>query len=74
MESLEKRKEIVIRRADKGGGLVVLSKEYYQSEINRLLSNGDTYKILNKDPMLTFKEELHSIIEDVEDQRILTKK
>lgn len=73
MESHEKCKGIVICPADKGGGLDVLSKEYYQSEVSRLLSDGDTYKILNKAPMLPFKDKLHLIIEDGKGQRILTK-
>lgn len=74
MEPLEKRKEIVIRPTDKGESLVVLSKEYYQAEINHLLSDSDSYKILNKDPMLQLKDKLLSIIADGKAQRILTKK
>lgn len=41
MESLEKRKEIIIRPADKGGGLVILDKTKYLAEMNKLLSDKD---------------------------------
>lgn len=74
IQSLAERKDIVIRPADKGGGLVILSKEYYQSEMVRLLSDHDTYRVLSKDPMLLYKVELHAIIEDGKDQKILNKK
>lgn len=74
MESLEKRKEIIIRPADKGGGLVILDKTDYLSEITHLLSDRDTYQILNKDPMLAYKDELHLLIEEGKATNVLTKK
>lgn len=66
IKSLMERKDIVTHPADKGGGLVI-SKEYYQGEMCCLLSDRDTYHVLNKDPMLAFKDELHNIIEDGKD-------
>lgn len=39
IECLTKWKDLVIRPADKGGGLVVLSKAYYNNEMQNLLSD-----------------------------------
>lgn len=62
IESLIERKDLVIRPADKGGGLVVLSKTYYNNEMEKMLADYNTYVLLSKDPMLQFKEELHYLI------------
>lgn len=37
LKAFEDRKDVVICQADKGGGLVVLSKENYYKEVNRLV-------------------------------------
>ena len=42
---------------------MVLSKSYYYEEMNRLLSDRNTYSLLRGDPMVGFKNELHSLIE-----------
>lgn len=74
MESLEKRKEIIIHPADKEGGLVILDKTYYQAEMSQLLSDHVTYKILTKDPMLDYKDELHVLVEEGKTKGVLNKK
>ena len=74
IKSLELRNDIVIRPADKGGGLVVLSKTYYQEEMTRLLSDSDTYLLLRGDPMVHFKNELHSLVEKGKQEGVLNKK
>lgn len=52
IDSLMNRKDSVIRPADKGGDLVVLSKVYYKNEMENLLSDTNTYIIIAKDPIL----------------------
>lgn len=37
--SLESKKDVIIRPADKGGGLVVMSKQFYKEEMCRLLED-----------------------------------
>ncbi|XP_040212329.1 uncharacterized protein LOC120943214 [Rana temporaria] len=72
--SLEKRNDIVIRPADKGGGLVVLSKAYYFEEMSRHLSDRSTYSVLRGDPMVMYKNELHSLVEVGKGKGVLTSK
>lgn len=42
MEQLQERKNIVIRPADKGGGMVILDKTYYDTQLNGMLSDENT--------------------------------
>lgn len=74
MKSPEKRNDIIIHPADKGGGLVILDKSKYLEELHKLLEDRETYQILNKDPMLVYKDELHWLIEEGKSGNILTKK
>lgn len=43
MDSLRTANEIVIKQADKGGGIVILEKNAHVGEALRLLSNTTTY-------------------------------
>ena len=46
---LRRSNEIVIKLADKGSGVVVMTKEQYKKEADRQLSNTNHYKKLDKD-------------------------
>lgn len=46
IESLCERINLIIRPADKGGGIVLLKKQNYLDEMDHLLSDRDTYTIL----------------------------
>lgn len=74
IESIENKKNVIIRPADKGGGLVVMSKEYYINDINTQLSDRDTYRTLPKDPLSEYKKELEKLISKGEEEEILSKK
>lgn len=55
-------KDLIIRLADKGGGLVVLDRSDYYTEMSRILNDLDTYRPLPKDPTLVFKKILVELI------------
>lgn len=42
--------------------------------MGHLLSDRDMYKLLNKDPMMELKDELHTIVEDGKGRGVLSKK
>lgn len=42
IKQLEQRKDIVIRPVDKGGAIVIQSKEAYKNELNRQIQNENT--------------------------------
>lgn len=50
IKGIEKKKEIVIRPADKGGSLVILNKKDYELEMEKLLKIPNTYKRLKGNP------------------------
>lgn len=58
IKKLEENKQIVVRPADKGGGLVILTKENYNKELQRLLRDTTTYKLLKSNPTTKLKKEL----------------
>lgn len=63
LESLCHNKSLVIRPADKGGGIVILDRCDYQREMHRLVDDTETYTVLQRDPLVRYKKELESIVE-----------
>lgn len=64
----------MIRPADKGGGLVILNKKDYETEMERLLKTPDTYKKLKGNPKGEYEKKLKAFIQRGEKRGILTKK
>lgn len=60
--TLEKNKNVVVRPADKGGGLVIMSKVFYNKEMDRLLADRSTYQVLMNDPVFEYRNELQALI------------
>ena len=54
--------EIIIRPADKGGGTVIMDKNYYETEITNLLTDKDFYKQLDGDPYQKLKKDYGKLI------------
>lgn len=48
LKMLEKNKEVVIKPADKGEGLVILNKADYMAEFNRFVNDQETYEKLGE--------------------------
>ncbi|XP_075440576.1 protein-L-isoaspartate O-methyltransferase domain-containing protein 1 isoform X1 [Ascaphus truei] len=63
VKTLKQNKNIIIRAADKGGGIVVLDYLYYKEEVKRQLADEETYMRLSRDPTLTYKADIDSIIQ-----------
>lgn len=74
MEQLQDRKSIVIRPADKGGGVVILDKTYYDSQLNKMLSDINTYVKLKNDPTNAYQANLCKLVDLGRDKRVLNKK
>lgn len=74
VKSLKEKGDLIITPADKGGGLVLLSKESYISELNQQLNDTTTYLRLKGDPLARFKKELLVLLEDGKQKGILTNK
>uniref|UniRef100_A0A803JSK4 Reverse transcriptase domain-containing protein n=1 Tax=Xenopus tropicalis TaxID=8364 RepID=A0A803JSK4_XENTR len=72
LKSLERNTEIIIKPADKGGGIVIMDKEKYVAECERLLSDKETYKELNRDPINVFKNKLEKMVREAEKEKVIT--
>lgn len=61
---------------DKGGGIVILDKQDYHSEMTKILSNAATYRYvkLSKNPTVDFKKSLADLIDMGAQLGILDKK
>lgn len=68
------RKDLIIRSADKGGGIVVLDKEDYIAEMNRFLDHQTTYWVLLKDPTVEYKQALTAFVNEGFSLNILNQK
>lgn len=71
---MEDNNNVVVRPADKGGAIVVLSKEYYNNELQGQLNDQNTYIKLRGNPTREYKSELQELILKGSKKNILTKK
>ena len=65
LKSLQTRRDIVIKPADKGSAVVVMSLEDYRKEANRQLSDNQHYQQLEADPTEDFAAEITTIIKEM---------
>lgn len=59
LKSLMEAEDLVIKSADKGGGIVLQDKNDYA---RRLLSDTSTYQKMNKDPTSDFAKEVNNLV------------
>lgn len=68
-----KKSGIVIRQAEKGGGLVMQTREAYLAEDKRLLEDINTYERLSGDPVLTYKTALKTLLDQALAKKVINK-
>lgn len=74
IRKLIKRRDIVIRPADKGGGIVILSKEQYHKSMTQMLDDTKTYTKLLKNPVFSCRKALEQIVHLGVKKLVLNKK
>lgn len=74
LKSLCDRKDLVVRPADKGGGIVMMDKSDYVTEMYRILEDHDTYKELPSNPTNQFKKDLDKLVTKGFEAQILNKR
>ena len=65
LKSLQQRTDIVIKPADKGSAVVVLSKEDYIKEANRQLNESVYYRKLSADPTSQYPTEVKQCVDSM---------
>ncbi len=63
LNELEQKKDIVIRSADKGGSIVVMSFDQYNKSILSQLTDNNCYTPLSRNPAEEYKTEINMILE-----------
>ncbi|OCT74329.1 hypothetical protein XELAEV_18033295mg [Xenopus laevis] len=74
LKNLTNNKNIVIKPADKGGGIVVMDTIKYKLEIERQLSDSETYNKLKGDPTAKIEQDLFHLVDCAFGDGILNKK
>uniref|UniRef100_A0A8C5WDK8 Reverse transcriptase domain-containing protein n=1 Tax=Leptobrachium leishanense TaxID=445787 RepID=A0A8C5WDK8_9ANUR len=73
LKELADHPDIVVRPADKGGGIVLLSRSQYETEANRILNDTCTYRKLMNNPMKEINEKIDNYANKGEELGILSK-
>uniref|UniRef100_A0A803JL40 Reverse transcriptase domain-containing protein n=1 Tax=Xenopus tropicalis TaxID=8364 RepID=A0A803JL40_XENTR len=72
IKTLKQRKDIIVRNADKGGGVVVMNYGYYKNELLSQLSDPCNYGKLTFNPTSRYKEELMDLLNMAKTQGWIT--
>ncbi|XP_069472857.1 uncharacterized protein [Ambystoma mexicanum] len=65
---------IIIRKADKGGAVVILNRKDYIDECMRQLEDGQSYQRLDENPTQKLETMIHLKVTKAEERRWITKK
>jgi predicted GIY-YIG superfamily endonuclease len=61
LKDLRQNKELTIRKADKGGGIVLLDSDDYDTKMQDILASDD-YSLLNKDPTSQIERKVYKTL------------
>ena len=70
----EKRNDTIIKKADKGGAVVILDIKDYTDEANRQRNDTNNYEQLDFDPTELHTEKIKSEINNSKNENLLTSK
>lgn len=73
LENLTNNEHIIIKPADKGGGIAIQNKDIYIKEALRLLFDSPTYQVLHSDLLPFFSKEASQLIEKAVNANIISK-
>jgi hypothetical protein len=74
LNTLKMNKSIIIKKADKGGGIVVLDNNKYLNQINTLLLDAKTYLPVLQDDTLQVKRSVDGLLHDLQVSNIIGQK
>uniref|UniRef100_A0A8C5M9U5 Reverse transcriptase domain-containing protein n=1 Tax=Leptobrachium leishanense TaxID=445787 RepID=A0A8C5M9U5_9ANUR len=74
LDELKNDNTIVIKPADKGGGIVIQTTERYEKESLRILNDPSTYQKLNKDPIEEIKNRFYKYLDEGHEAGIINDK
>lgn len=72
-KKFQEREDLIIRQADKGGGLVIQNRDDYMAEALRLLGDINTYEKRPADPLPSFAITLKFLLDQARENGVITK-
>lgn len=74
LQNLKSNRDLVIRSADKGGGIVLQNYGNYEMEAQRILSDKEYYKVLTTNPTPELQKRLKLLLQTALTDKIINKK
>lgn len=74
LDKLCKDKNIVVKPADKGGGLVIMPKTLYDQEVLRQLQDLSYYRALPTDPTSRFQKEIELFLQQAHSSSLISER
>ncbi|CAJ0942495.1 unnamed protein product [Ranitomeya imitator] len=71
LRELAQNEKVIIKKADKGGAVVVLDRTEYTEEIKRQLEDPGVYKRLSHDPKFDVARDIKTILENAIQKQII---
>ncbi|MCP4298542.1 MAG: hypothetical protein GY786_23390, partial [Proteobacteria bacterium] len=71
LRRLKNRKGIVIKPADKGSGVCILTEEQYLNEVHRQLNNTLHYSKIDSDDCPQIKQDIKDVVKKYVDKKML---
>lgn len=71
---LRNAKNIIFKKSDKGGNVVLMDNKLYETEAKRLLGDSLTYRRLDHDPFPNMVQKLNGILLEVKEAAILSQR
>ncbi|KAI4484083.1 hypothetical protein M0804_007539 [Polistes exclamans] len=69
---LKQNPDIIVTRSDKGNNTVIMKKDEYLKEMEKLLEDTNTYSLLNKDPTNKFEKMANNLITKLQNESIIS--
>lgn len=74
LKELREADQVIIKKSDKGGNVVLLSVDFYEGEVRRLLNDESTYKRLHHDPFQDLVELINEKLQWAFEANLISKK
>lgn len=74
LRSLENNENIIIRPADKGGGIVIQNVEEYEKEAHKILNDIEYYQVIDNNPFPDIIKNLVSLVKRAHKTQYINKK
>lgn len=74
LKELKGAKNVIIKRSDKGGNVILMDDSVYEKEAKRLLGDTNTYRRLDGNPFPKLVQNLNSKLDDAMEGGLLTKR